>query len=132
MSDEYAGDAQPNASSLNMVAGETSGDLLAGLTVWAVLVPEALAYATIAGVPVIVGLYAIPLALIAYAVLELVERIATPTPRLIGVDPTGEPGPAGIVGMRRARDHRRHAGRARFACDPAVLSGARRHGGVPR
>jgi SulP family sulfate permease len=26
------------------------GDLIAGLTVWAVLVPEALAYATIAGV----------------------------------------------------------------------------------
>lgn len=27
-----------------------TGDLLAGLTVWAVLVPESLAYATIAGV----------------------------------------------------------------------------------
>ncbi|HEY1569164.1 MAG TPA: SulP family inorganic anion transporter [Solirubrobacteraceae bacterium] len=35
------------------------GDLIAGLTVWAVLVPEALAYATIAGVSV-VGLYAAP------------------------------------------------------------------------
>ena len=31
---------------------------LAGLTVWAVLVPESLAYATIAGVPPVVGLYA--------------------------------------------------------------------------
>jgi MFS superfamily sulfate permease-like transporter len=27
------------------------GDLIAGLTVWAVLVPEALAYATLTGVP---------------------------------------------------------------------------------
>ena len=33
-------------------------DLVAGLTVWAVLVPEALAYATIAGVSPVVGLYA--------------------------------------------------------------------------
>ena len=35
-----------------------SGDAIAGLTVWAVLVPEALAYATIAGAPPVVGLYA--------------------------------------------------------------------------
>ncbi|MFE7860542.1 SulP family inorganic anion transporter [Streptomyces sp. NPDC057403] len=33
-------------------------DALAGTTVWAVLVPEALAYATIAGVSPVVGLYA--------------------------------------------------------------------------
>ena len=40
------------------------GDVIAGLTVWAVLVPEALAYATIAGVSPVVGLYAAPGALI--------------------------------------------------------------------
>ena len=44
------------------------GDLIAGLTVWAVLVPEALAYASIAGVSPVVGLYAAPGALIFYAV----------------------------------------------------------------
>jgi sulfate permease, SulP family len=44
-----------------------SGDVVAGLTVWAVLVPEALAYATIAGVSPVVGLYAAPAALIFYA-----------------------------------------------------------------
>src|SRR5262245_52796359 len=43
------------------------GDLIAGLTVWAVLVPEALAYATIAGVSPVVGLYAAPGALLLYA-----------------------------------------------------------------
>ena len=43
------------------------GDLIAGLTVWAVLVPEALAYATIAGVSPVVGLYAAPPALVLYA-----------------------------------------------------------------
>ncbi|GAB2915533.1 SulP family inorganic anion transporter [Streptomyces heilongjiangensis] len=42
-------------------------DALAGATVWAVLVPEALAYATIAGVSPVVGLYAAPAALILYA-----------------------------------------------------------------
>lgn len=42
-------------------------DLIAGLTVWAVLVPEALAYATIAGVPPVVGLYAAVPALVLYA-----------------------------------------------------------------
>lgn len=42
-------------------------DVVAGLTVWAVMVPEAMAYAGIAGVPPLVGLYTVPLPLIAYA-----------------------------------------------------------------
>jgi len=49
--------------------GWLRGDLIAGLTVWAVLVPEALAYASIAGVSPVVGLYAAPGALLLYAVL---------------------------------------------------------------
>ena len=43
-------------------------NMLAGLTVWAVLVPESLAYASIAGVSPIVGLYAAPAALVLYAI----------------------------------------------------------------
>ncbi len=43
-------------------------DLIAALTLWAVLVPEAMAYADLAGMPAETGLYAAPLALIAYAV----------------------------------------------------------------
>jgi SulP family sulfate permease len=43
------------------------GDAIAGLTVWAVLIPESLAYASIAGVSPVVGLYAAPAALIFYA-----------------------------------------------------------------
>jgi sulfate permease, SulP family len=42
-------------------------DLIAGATVWAVLIPESLAYATIAGVSPVVGLYAAPAALLLYA-----------------------------------------------------------------
>ncbi|HEY6891731.1 MAG TPA: SulP family inorganic anion transporter, partial [Solirubrobacter sp.] len=45
------------------------GDLIAGLTVWAILVPQALAYASIAGVSPVVGLYAAPGALLLYAAL---------------------------------------------------------------
>ena len=44
-------------------------DLVAGATVWAVLVPESLAYATIAGVPPVVGLYAAVPALVLYALV---------------------------------------------------------------
>jgi high affinity sulfate transporter 1 len=48
-------------------SGWLRGDVVAGLTVWAVLVPEALAYASIAGVSPVVGLYAAPGALLLYA-----------------------------------------------------------------
>jgi SulP family sulfate permease len=44
-----------------------SGDLIAALTVWALLVPEAMAYASLAGLPPEAGLYAAPLALVGYA-----------------------------------------------------------------
>ena len=43
-------------------------DVVAGLTVWAIVVPESIAYAVIAGVPVEYGLYAVPLALLGYVV----------------------------------------------------------------
>jgi SulP family sulfate permease len=49
--------------------GAVVGDLLAGLIVAALAIPQSLGYAGIAGVPVVVGLYSIPFALIAYAVL---------------------------------------------------------------
>ena len=52
-------------------------DLLAGLTVWAILVPEALAYASIAGVSPVVGLYAAPGALILYAALGSSRQLVT-------------------------------------------------------
>jgi len=44
-------------------------DVTAGLTVWAVMVPQALAYAGIAGVPVQNGLYVMPLAVVGYLLL---------------------------------------------------------------
>ena len=44
-------------------------DILAGLALWAVMVPEGMAYAGIVGVPPIMGLYTIIPPLIAYALL---------------------------------------------------------------
>ncbi|MBS0561104.1 MAG: SulP family inorganic anion transporter [Proteobacteria bacterium] len=44
-------------------------DILAGLAVWAVMVPEGMAYAGILGVPPIMGLYTLAPPLLAYAVL---------------------------------------------------------------
>jgi high affinity sulfate transporter 1 len=43
-------------------------DVIAALTVWALVVPEAMAYAGIAGMPPEYGLYAAPLALLGYAI----------------------------------------------------------------
>ena len=43
-------------------------DLIAGLAVWALTIPQALAYAGIAGVPAQYALYTVPLAMIAYAI----------------------------------------------------------------
>ena len=43
-------------------------DLMAGLAVWAMTVPQALAYAGIANVPAVYGLYSVPLAMIAYTI----------------------------------------------------------------
>ena len=54
-----------------------SRDVVAGLTVWAVLVPEALAYASIAGVSPVVGLYAAPPALLLYALLGSSRHLVT-------------------------------------------------------
>ncbi len=61
--------SMPGFSGASLSPAWLRGDLVAGLTVWAVLVPESLAYATIAGVPPVVGLYAAVPALVLYALL---------------------------------------------------------------
>lgn len=48
--------------------GQFRGDLVAGLTVWALVVPEAMAYASLAGMPAQTGLYTALLAPVLYAV----------------------------------------------------------------
>jgi sulfate permease, SulP family len=58
-------------------SGWLRSDAVAGVTVWAVLVPEALAYASIAGVSPVVGLYAAPGALILYAAFGSSKHLVT-------------------------------------------------------
>jgi len=48
---------------------------VAALTVWALFVPEGMAYATLAGVPAEAGLYAAPLAALAYAIFGTSRHI---------------------------------------------------------
>ena len=44
-----------------------AADLIAAVSVAALLIPESMGYSSVAGVPVQIGLYAAPLALIGYA-----------------------------------------------------------------
>jgi sulfate permease, SulP family len=53
-----------------------AADAVAGLSVWALLVPQCLAYATIAGVPVQYGLYTAFAALLAYPVFGTSRQLA--------------------------------------------------------
>ena len=54
-----------------------SGDIIAGLSVWALMVPQALGYAAISGVPVQYGLYAAAIALIVYAFFASSPHVVT-------------------------------------------------------
>ena len=51
------------------------GDLLAAVTVWAIVVPESMAYASIAGMPPETGLYASLVPLLLYAIFGSSRRI---------------------------------------------------------
>jgi high affinity sulfate transporter 1 len=94
-------------------------DVLAGLAVWAVMVPEGMAYAGIVGVPPIMGLYTIVPPLVAYALLG--------TSRLLVVGPDTATGlisalTVGAIAMQ---------GTAEFnALTSALLFGALRMGWV--
>ena len=54
-----------------------SADLIAGLSVWALLVPQGIAYASIAGVPAQFGLYTALGALIGYALFGTSKQLVT-------------------------------------------------------
>ena len=54
-----------------------AGDIVAGLSVWALMVPQALGYATISGVPVQYGLYAAMIALLVYPIFTTSRHVIT-------------------------------------------------------
>ena len=55
-------------------------DVIAGLTLWGMVVPEAIAYAGLAGAPVQAGLYTLLASLVAYAILGTTRQaVSAPT-----------------------------------------------------
>ena len=55
-------------------------DVVAGLTLWGILVPEGIAYAGLAGAPVQAGLYTLLASLVAYAILGTTRQaVSAPT-----------------------------------------------------
>jgi sulfate permease, SulP family len=64
----------------NYEAGWFRADVFAGLTLWGILVPEAIAYAGLAGAPVQAGLYTLLASLVAYAILGTTRQaVSAPT-----------------------------------------------------
>src|SRR6185312_3312355 len=60
-------------------------DLIAGLTTAAVVIPKAMAYATIAGLPVQVGLYTAFVPMVIYAVLGTSRPLSVSTTTTIAI-----------------------------------------------
>src|SRR5262245_60837167 len=79
------------------------GDLLAGITVAAYLVPQVLAYSTIAGLPPVAGLWAIVPALAVYAILGSSRQLS------VGPESTTALMTAAVVAPLAAGDPVRHA-----------------------
>ncbi len=61
------------------------GDLVAGVTAAAVVVPQAMAYAAIAGLPLVVGLYTALVPLVVYAVLGTSRPLSVTTTSTIAI-----------------------------------------------
>ncbi len=60
-------------------------DLIAGLTTAAVVIPQSIAYATIAGLPVQVGLYTVLVPMLVYALLSSSRRLSVVTTSTISI-----------------------------------------------
>jgi MFS superfamily sulfate permease-like transporter len=78
------------------------GDLIAATTVWALLIPESMAYASVAGIPVQYGLYAATLAGFAYMIFGASRRFFGPdsAPAAVSAGVV-----AGVVGANATPDH---------------------------
>ncbi len=62
-----------------------SADIVAGLTTAAVIIPKAMAYATVAGLPVEVGIYTALVPMVVYAVLGTSRPLSTSTSTTLGI-----------------------------------------------
>ncbi|MFK7810055.1 MAG: SulP family inorganic anion transporter [Saprospiraceae bacterium] len=89
----------------NYNSAQFKGDLTAGLTVGVMLIPQGMAYAMLAGMPPIYGLYAAILPLVLYAVFGTSRQLAVGPVAMIslliaaGVGAIAEPGSEEFVGL---------------------------------
>lgn len=85
-------------------------DVMAGVTIWALMVPQAIAYAGIAGVPVQNGLYVMPLAVVGYVLLGSSRHlfvgpsagVATLSASVVAVVATASTGSAEYIALTAA------------------------------
>ncbi len=88
-------------------------DVMAGLTTAAVVIPKAMAYATIAGLPVQIGLYTALVPMAVYVALGSSRVLSVSTTTTLGI--LAAAALADAVAERRARGARRRVGDARGA-----------------
>ncbi len=81
------------------------GDLVAGAVVAALAIPQALGYASIAGAPVEVGLYAVPVALVAYAVFGSSRQLVVGPVSTVSVLSGSFLASFGVAGTARAASY---------------------------
>ncbi|MGO4601775.1 SulP family inorganic anion transporter [Terrabacter sp. 2YAF2] len=81
------------------------GDLIAGAVVAALAIPQALGYASIAGAPVEVGLYALPVALVAYAVFGSSRQLVVGPVSTVSVLSGSFLASFGVAGTARAASY---------------------------
>jgi SulP family sulfate permease len=98
--------------------GWLRGDLVAGAVVVALAVPQALGYASIAGAPVQVGLYAVPLALVAYAVFGSSRQLVVGPVSTVSVLSGSFLASFGVAGTARAASY---TAALALACGLAML-----------
>ena len=119
------------------------GDLVAGLTAAAVVVPQAMAYADIAGLPLAVGLYTALVPLVVYAVMGTSRPLSVTTTSTIAILTAGAlhklgpavsddvlvfcDGDAGVLGWRHSLDRgppsARHCGEFHFGASSCRIQG---------
>jgi sulfate permease, SulP family len=73
-------------------------DLLAGLTTAAVVIPQAVAYASLAGLPVQVGLYVATVPMVAYALMGTSRPLSVSSTSTISILTAGALAQAGVAG----------------------------------
>src|SRR5215203_3191544 len=85
--------------------GWLRGDVVAGAVVAALAVPQALGYATIAGAPVQVGLHAVPVALVAYAIFGSSRQLVVGPVSTVSVLSGSFLASFGVVGTAQAASY---------------------------